>query len=114
MELDRELADVLPQAQDLVYRFIDAPATMSKRELVALLQDAGTDHEVGTKRLEFLLYYGIIGLQTPERTYYIFDVNYDQKVLRIRVERAGEEAVFAINPAFWPALDIRSPSKNGN
>ncbi|WP_029050291.1 P-loop ATPase, Sll1717 family [Cupriavidus sp. amp6] len=114
MELDRELADVLPQAQDLVYRFIDAPATMSKQELITLLQDAGTANDVVAKRLEFLLYYGIIGLQMPERTYYIFDVNYDQKVLRIRVDRAGEEAVFAINPAFWPALDIRPPSRNGN
>lgn len=114
MELDRELADVLPQAQDLVYRFIDAPATMPKQALVALLQDAGLEEDLVEKRLEFLLYYGIVGLQTSERTYYIFDVNYDQKVLRIRVDRAGEVAVFAINPAFWPALDIRPPSRNGN
>jgi hypothetical protein len=33
-------------------------------------------------------------------------VNYDLKRLRAAVERAGEEATFLVNPAFWAGLEM--------
>jgi hypothetical protein len=111
MELDRELTDVFPTARDLVYKLLDAKARLSRNELVNVLsigEDVNDEiDELVNKFIDFLIYYGIIGLHTSERDIYIFHVNYDQKVLTTRVERAGDRAEFVINPAFWPVLEIK-------
>jgi DHA2 family multidrug resistance protein len=59
------------------------------------------DHVLG-----FLLYYGVIDLHTEGGVQYIFDVNYDSKLLSLRAARQGEHARYVIDPAFWPALGI--------
>ena len=57
--------------------------------------------------MEFLLYYGIVGVKGfGTDTHYIFDVNYDLKVLLIRAARNGEATRYVVNPAFRPALGI--------
>jgi len=105
-ELDRELTDVFPNAQDIVYHFTDARSEMSPDELAALLRSGGVDKSETEKMIEFLLYYGILGIQSTSGDHYIFHVNYDHKMLRIRAERAGKDLRYVVNPAFWPALGI--------
>ncbi len=105
-ELDRELTDVFPIAKDLLYYFLDAPATLLPAELVAILLTGGIDDDAHEKVTDFLLYYGVLGTRLNDEEFFIFNVNYDLKVLKVRVNRGN--TVFIINPAFWPALGIRN------
>ena len=107
VELDHELTDVFPASRDLLYHFIDAPPQLSTPDLVKFISGAGIDESGIPRVIDFLLYYGILGVQTSaEQVHYIFNVNYDLKVLQIRAARAGDGAVYVVNPAFCPALGI--------
>ena len=55
---------------------------------------------------DFLLYYGVLGIQIGDNEYFIFAVNYDLKVLKIRAERGEDATRYIVNPAFWPAFGI--------
>ncbi len=108
-ELNRELTDVMPFARDLLYYFMDANAVLSPAELNAVLESAEIDGGDIEQVAEFLLYYGVVGIRTDQGDLFIYDVNYDIKVLKIRLERAGVDARFIVNPAFWPGLGIAPP-----
>lgn len=107
VELDHELADVFPVARDLLYQFIDAPPQMSRQDLESLMREAGIEELDIYKVVDFLLYYGILGVRTSEDViHYIFNVNYDLKVLQVRAARIVDGVVYVMNPAFRPALGI--------
>jgi len=106
IELDRELVDVFPEVRVLLYHFIDAKREMTLAELSEIIQSVGVEEHETDQVMDFLLYYGVIGLRTPESDYYIYNVNYDPKMLKIRVQRAGSSSRYIINAAFWPALGI--------
>jgi len=108
IELDHELSDVFPAARELLYQFIDAPPQMSRQQLASLIESAGIENLEIEKVVDFLLYYGILGVRTSEeQVHYIFGVNYDLKVLQVRASRLAEGEVYVMNPAFRPALGIR-------
>lgn len=110
VELDHELTDVFPDSRDLLYYFIDAKPELTSVELAELVASAGVELSDVNRVIDFLLYYGIIGIQiSAEHIHYIFNVNYDLKVLQIRAARAGSSATYVINPAFRPALGIIDP-----
>jgi hypothetical protein len=106
-ELDRELSDVFPGAKDLLYYFLDAPEVMSSDRLQGILREAGIDEGDREKVIDFLLYYGILGTRLGETDHFIYSVNYDLKVLKIRAGRHTDTADYVVNPAFWPALGIK-------
>lgn len=106
IELDHELADVFPTAPDLLYSFLDHSPEATKTELMDTLRAGGVKDIEIEKVFEFLLYYGVLGLKTESGIQYIFDVNYDSKILSVRAQRLAEKATFTINPAFWDALGI--------
>src|SRR5262249_4112338 len=81
IDLSRELNDVFPGAKDLLYYFLDAKNELSVADLTELISSAGVEAAQVQKILDFLLYYGVVGLRTSDGDYYIFDVNYDTKVL---------------------------------
>lgn len=111
VELDHELTDVFPDSRDLLYHFIDAEPRLTGSALAKLIASAGIAESDIQRVIDFLLYYGILGIQdSMEHVYYIFGVNYDLKVLQIRAARAGGDAVYVMNPAFRPALGIRDIS----
>ena len=104
VELDHELSDVFPQVPNILYALLDRPSTATKAELHGLFRSGGLDDESAERVFGFLLYYGVIGLQTDDGVQYIFDVNYDSKILTTRAQRQGAIAKFVVNPAFWDAL----------
>ena len=59
----------------------------------------------------FLLYYVVLGVRADGVTNYIYNFNYDLRVLQIRANRAGIDANYIINPAFWPALSVRTDDR---
>ncbi len=108
IELDHELTDVFPGARDLLYHFIDSSSMVTADQLATLLHGARIESSDAPRVVEFLLYYGILGVRVDsERVQYIFDVNYDLKMLQIRAGRAGGELLYVMNPAFAPALSVR-------
>lgn len=106
IELDRELTDVFPKAKDLLYHFVDSKKALSKDELEHLISGAGVDADDVPRVIDFLLYYGVIGLNDGAVEQFIYDVRYDLKILSIRATRVGDEGRYVINKAFWPALSI--------
>lgn len=105
-ELDRELTDVFPEASDLLYHFIDAPASLSTREITTVFESAKISREDHEKVLDFLLYYGVLGVRTNDQDYFIYAVNYDLKMLKIRADRGADNTRYVLNPAFWPTFAI--------
>lgn len=109
IELDHELSDVFPAVPNLLYSFLDAPSEVTTVQLHEIIRAGGVAAETVDHVLGFLLYYGVIGLHTEAGVQYIFDVNYDSKLLSLRAARQGADARYVINPAFWPALGIALP-----
>lgn len=108
VELDHELTDVFPAAKDLLYHFVDCEPQQNLAELKDLIIPAGLEEREVEQVVNFLLYYGILGIKSAlDAVQFIFDVNYDLKMLKIRAARAGDNAIYVINPAFRPALGIR-------
>jgi hypothetical protein len=107
VELDHELTDVFPLARDLLYHFLDADAVMSDAQLRALIKSAGVEEPNVRRIIEFLIYYGVLGLRTEEGDLYIHQVSYNPKMIEARAQRAGTKALYVIDPAFWPALNIK-------
>lgn len=107
IELDRELTDVFPEAKDLLYHFIDSPSVLDPKSLYRIIGEAGVHESESEKIIDFLLYYGVIGIRTEHEDFFIFNVAYDLKPLKIRAQRAGTNCRYLINPAFGPALGIK-------
>ena len=105
-ELDRELTDVFPQAGDLLYHFLDTPAVMTRKDLARVFDDAKIEEGQHDAVLDFLLYYGVLGIHTADHEYFIFSVNYDLRMLKVRAERGKDSTSYVLNPAFWPTFDI--------
>lgn len=105
-ELDRELSDVFPVGENLIYKFVDAPSVLGVVELQVLLSEGGVEECDFEQVIEFLLYYGVLGVRSNGDDYYIYDLNYDPRMLKVRVDRAGAGIEYLVNPAFWPALGI--------
>ena len=80
---------------------------MSDGELSALIKSAGIEDANVRRVIEFLIYYGVLGLRTEDGDLYIYQVNYNSKMIEARAQRAGDKAFYVINPAFWPALNIK-------
>jgi hypothetical protein len=58
--------------------------------------------------IKTLLYYGILGIERAgEITRFIYDVNYDIELLLVQIRKWPQTIRFGINPAFWPALELR-------
>jgi hypothetical protein len=109
IEVDRELGDVFPQARKLVYEFSEETAEFSHDDLSTLVQCMGLDQASAERVISFLLYYGVLGVRkTGEETIYIYDVNYDIEMLRVRIRKWGGSTKYIVNPALWPALKVKS------
>ena len=105
-ELDRELTDVFPEAGDLLYYFLDAPAVMTRADLVQVFDGAKIAADKHEEVLEFLLYYGVLGIRRADREYFIYAVNYDSRMLRVRAESGKDNTFYVLNRAFWPTFEI--------
>ncbi len=108
IEVDRELADIYPKARKLIYEFAEETTEYTEEELLTLLQCTGLDAGQATKVVDFLLYFGVIGVQRASNDpIFIYDVNYDIEMLRVKVKKWAHTTRYIVNPALWPALNIR-------
>jgi hypothetical protein len=104
-----EIRDVAPNAGNILYEFIDAPAVMSGREVRELLIRTVGEAE-WNQLLDLLFWYGFLGLEREDgEAAYIYSVKYDMRRLRALIQKKGiDQAAMRINPAFWRALEVRT------
>lgn len=109
LEVDRELSDVFPQARRLVYEFSDENTVFSHDDLLTLIQCTGLDAQSSGRVINFLLYYGVLGVRRETGDpMYIYDVNYDIEMLQVRIRKWSGSARYVVNAALWPALNVES------
>ncbi len=79
---------------------------MSELQLQTLLTEHGVPPSEYEHVLEFLLYFGFLGIRVGEDVpLYIYDVGYDLSILRAVYRKKHRAARLVLNPAFWPALE---------
>ena len=114
LDLGLEIRDVLPEADKLIYKFLEQPSHLRADQIDALL--AGFSPELREGFVESLLWYGFLGLRRADgETDYIYDVNYDMNILRALIAKSADDGspVYSINPAFWSGLRIRTELRSG-
>ena len=100
-----EIRDVMPQASDILYEFVEEEKSLSNDRVRSLLAPKMGDETDGL--LELLLWYGFLGLaRGGQEATYIYDVKYDFKRLLAMVAKQGPAVRYLINPAFWRALEV--------
>lgn len=100
-----EIRDVMPQASDILYEFVEEEKSLSNDRVRSLLVPKMGDET--DELLELLLWYGFLGLaRGGQEATYIYDVKYDFKRLLAMVAKQGPAVRYLINPAFWRALEV--------
>lgn len=111
VDADQELTDIEPQAKGLIYQFIGESPEHSEEELKIILSMNDIGDEQKDRVIDFLLYYGFLGIRYMTRDpEYIFDVGYDMRLLQTRINKNRGAISYMLNSAFWPALGIEGPS----
>jgi hypothetical protein len=83
-EADQELTDILGEDTNLIYHFIGEGEEFDPPKLERVISGAGVPADKIVKVIEFMLYYGFLGVKTEdETTRYIFDLGYDMKLLNV-------------------------------
>jgi hypothetical protein len=111
-DIDLEIRDVLPFAEDVLYTFFGQSARLSGQDINLLLGQK-FDSDQRQKLVEILLWYGVIGVIRPDGTEaFIYSVNYDMKRLTALLHLVpAEQRTFCINPAFWLGLEINTQER---
>ncbi|MBO9460146.1 hypothetical protein [Labrenzia sp. R5_0] len=108
-EADQELTDILGEDTNLLYHFIGEGALFDQAKLEKICMDAGVVAEKLGSVVDFLLYYGFLGVQHgASAPTFVYDVNYDMKLLSVLVTKAKtkENLSYSLNPAFHAGLNL--------
>ena len=104
-EADQELTDILGADTNLLYHFINEGTEFSQQALERICSGAGVDAPKMGKVIEFLLYYGFVGIRNADKApTFVFDVNYDMKLLKVLLAKAGADVTYVLSPAFHAGL----------
>jgi len=106
-EADQELTDIVGSDTALLYHFIGEGDRFDRSRLQAILKGAGIPEVRIDSVLEFLLYYGFLGIKVGnENARYIFDVGYDMRLLKVLISKNEPSVSYVLNPAFSPELNL--------
>ena len=108
-ELDLEIRDVYPSAENLLYSFIGSPSALTRQQLTDTLTSNGIKPEQLAAIIKTLLWFGFIGIVWTDGSHrYIYSFHYNMKVLEGSHNQllASGHAQYIINPAFAPALGL--------
>jgi hypothetical protein len=104
-----EIRDVFPDAENVLYAFIDEPQTLPACKLNELLTKGGVQESKLDQIIRLLLWYAVLGIRrTDGDVTYIYSVNYEMPILAGIVHKLQAQGlVYVINPAFVSGLQIR-------
>jgi len=104
-----EIRDVAPDAENVLYAFIDEPQTLPATDLRALLERGGIVQSKIDEIIRLLLWFAVLGVRRQDGSItYIYTVNYEMPILAgIMRKLEPQGLVYVINPAFVPGLQIR-------
>jgi hypothetical protein len=106
-EGDQELTDVIGSETSLLYHFVGEGDRFDPTKLQEILKGAAISEEKVESIVEFLLYYGFLGIKVgTENARYIFDVGYDMRLLKTLATKHERTLIYILNPAFFPALNL--------
>lgn len=105
-DIGYEINDIAPYAKDVLYSFIGSPSRISMDDAFSTLAGSGIESSALQDLVEILLWYGFLGIAVNGEEKYIYDFNYNMKLLLGISRKTQGEKPFVINPAFWPALLI--------
>jgi len=108
-EIDLEIRDVFPEAENLLYGFIGSKKTLNRQSLITTIKSHGITDEQLPPVINLLLWFGFLGLVWADGSHrYIYSFHYNMKVLQGShdVLLNGGTLSYAINPAFSPALGL--------
>jgi hypothetical protein len=112
VEADQELADIDRKASRLIYNFLGESTEYTHEELKILLDNGELTPDDTDKVIEFMLYYGILGISyAGNDPQYIFDIGYNMEIFKTRITKNLAAIRFTLNPAFWPALHINTSNQ---
>ena len=106
-EANQELTDILGADTDLIYHFIGEGQEFERGRLESILRAGGVPADKNIKVIEFMLYYGFLGVKTGnENPRYIFELGYDMKLMSVLAKKAENNLTYVLNPAFHPGLNL--------
>jgi hypothetical protein len=107
-DISYEIRDVLPEAENILYGFIQSDREMNQEALTTLIRSIINDGNLVEKVVDVLLYYGFLGINSgTSETTYIYSINYNTQLLKGLINKGKSAITYHINPAFWPALMIK-------
>jgi hypothetical protein len=107
-DIGYEIRDVLPAAADVLFAFASSDQLLRDSEVKALLLKHGIVEAELPRVIEILLWYGFLGVvKEHSAVIYIFDCNYNMKLLKSFIPEPGS-AVFHVNEAFTKGLRLRA------
>ena len=109
IDIGYEIRDVLPEADNVLYAFIDEPQTLPAKTVWNLLERGGIQSAKIPDIVNVLLWYGVLGVRRMDGTVtYIYTVNYDMPILMGIIRKIETQGlVYVVNPAFVLGLQIR-------
>jgi hypothetical protein len=100
-----EMRDIAGTPEDILYLFMGADALLTRDDVDSIL--ANNTHDLRLhETVNLLLWYGFLGIQgvSARNPTFIYDVAYDFRRLEAERAQLGENALYAVNPAFLQGL----------
>lgn len=105
-EADQELTDIIGSDTNLIFHFIGEGKEFKRDGLCKILNGASIAENRHNDVIRFMIYYGFLGVYAKNNVKYIFDVGYDMKLMDVLLQKAGNESMFILSPAFDAALNL--------
>ncbi|MCA9112686.1 MAG: hypothetical protein KDA52_22230, partial [Planctomycetaceae bacterium] len=104
-----EVRDIMPEAEDFAYGFIERKSRLSEAEVCECLAAGTNGGSANGEMLDVLLWFAFLGVLREDGTEaYIHSVKYDMKRLKALISRIEtDKRVYCINKAFWAGLEIK-------
>ena len=91
----------------MIYHFIGEGDSFTSQHLEQILKGAGINDEQIQGVINFMLYYGFVGVKIGANLpKFIFDVAYDMKLVAVLISKAKNDMVYVLNPAFHAGLNF--------
>lgn len=107
-ELDLEIRDVWPKAENVLYAFIGSKRQLTREQLLSKLRAHGVAEDQLDHLIELLFWFGFLGfLWTNGEPRFIYSFHYNMKVLEgTHKQLLATGITYSLNPAFEVALGL--------